>query len=47
MINQKEKAKQLLQKYKFKFLAKMYCDVWIWFIGSTYLKCVKQEIEKL
>jgi len=47
MINQKEKAKELLKKYKFKFLAKMYCSFFIWLIGSTYLQCVKNEMEKL
>ena len=47
MIQPKEKAKQILKKYKFKFISKVYCLFFIWLIDSDYLKNVKNEIQKL
>jgi hypothetical protein len=43
----KDKAKELVYKFRCKFLAKMYCSLFIWLIDGSFLKKVKQEIEKL
>ena len=47
ILTQKEKAVELVGKFKFKFIACLYCDFYIWLIGSTYLKSVKIQIKKL
>lgn len=43
----KEKAEELLCRFEYKFLAKIYCSLFIWLIDGSFLKEVKQEIEKL
>ncbi len=40
----KDKAEELIERFRFKFLAIAYCNFYIWLIRSTYLEAVKQEI---
>jgi hypothetical protein len=46
-LTPKEKSKELVERYRYKFLAKMYCSLILWLIGGMFLREVKQEIEKL